>query len=68
MGTGTPRGQPLPEGLVLTILSAFVATLEGGRLMYGYSFSSTELTINGKQARGTRIDNIRLAIEMTRTK
>lgn len=50
------------------VAADFVGTLEGGKLMYGNSFSSTELTINGKQARGTSVDNFRLAIEMTRTK
>jgi hypothetical protein len=50
------------------VAADFVGTLEGGKLTYGNSFSSTELTINGKQARGTSVDNFRLAIEMTRTK
>jgi len=50
------------------VVADFVGTFEGGKLMYGNSFSSTELTINGKQARGTSVDNFRLAIEMTRTK
>ena len=50
------------------VAADFVGTLEGGKLTYGNSFSSTELTINGKQARGTSVDNFRLAIEMTRIK
>lgn len=46
----------------------FVGTLEGDKLTYGNSFSSTELTLSGNQLRGTSVDNLRLAIEMTKTK
>jgi len=46
----------------------FVGTLEGDRLTYGNSLSSTELILSGNQLRGTSVDNLRLAIEMTRVK
>jgi hypothetical protein len=50
------------------VVADFVGTLEGDKLTYSNSFSSTELTINGNQVRGTSMDNFRLAIQMIRTK
>jgi len=50
------------------VTSEFIGKLEGGKLTYSNSFSSTELEISGNQLRGTSVDNFRLAIQMTRSK
>jgi hypothetical protein len=50
------------------VASDFVGTLEGDKVKYSNSFRSTELTISGKQLRGTSVDSFRLAIVMTKTK
>jgi hypothetical protein len=41
-------------------------TLEGDKLTYGTSITSTELTVNGKQLRGTSVEHF--SIEMTKVK
>jgi hypothetical protein len=48
--------------------SDIVGTLEGDKLTYGTSSTSTELTLSGKQLRGISNDNFRLAVEMTKSK
>jgi len=45
-----------------------VGTLEGDKLTYGTASTSTELTLNGKQLRGTSVDGFRLGIEMMKIK
>lgn len=50
------------------VASDFVATLDGANFVYSNSFSSTELTMSGKQLRGTSNDNMRLSVQMTKTK
>jgi len=45
-----------------------VVTVEGDKLTYGTGSTSTELTLNGKQLRGTSVDGFRLAIELMKTK
>ena len=45
-----------------------VGTLEGDKLTYGTASTSTELTLNGKQLRGTSVDGFRLGIEMMKVK
>ena len=45
-----------------------VGTLEGDKLTYGTASTSTELTVNGKQLRGTSVDGFRLGIEMMKSK
>jgi len=50
------------------VAADFVGTVAGDKLTYGNSFSSTELTVSGNQLRGESVDNMRLAIQMTRSK
>ena len=45
-----------------------VGTLEGDKLTDGTASTSTELTVNGKQLRGTSIDGFRLAVELMKVK